>query len=119
MDTETPQKVELPVVRAKDKKIVCLGPRTEENEGAYDITRSNLKRLIAYRNGQTAYAKGKSGGGGPDQNAHRISERLNTHTEVVILPNGGAGFIRNMKIPFPNGLLLEQQGWKFVSSKSK
>ena len=25
-------------------------------------------------------------------------------------------FLQN---PFPNGLLLEQQGWKFVSSKSK
>ena len=54
VDTESPQKVNLPVVRAKDKKIINLCPRSEENAKAYDITRSNLKRLITHRNSQTA-----------------------------------------------------------------
>jgi hypothetical protein len=29
-----------------------------------------------------------------------MAERLNTHNNVVIMPNGGAGLVRNMEIPF-------------------
>ena len=29
-----------------------------------------------------------------------MAERLNSHNNVVILPNGGAGFVRNMDIQF-------------------
>ena len=97
---KTPEVV-LPTVRAKEKKIISLGPRTEENTKSYDITRKNLRRLISHQNNQTTYAKvRKSPGGGPDQNAHRMAERLNTYMDVVILPEGGPGYVRNMKIPF-------------------
>ena len=88
-------------VRAVERKIVSLGPRTEENKDTFDLTRKHLKRLIAHQNSQTTYAKGrKSPGGGPDQNAHRMAERLNTHMNVVILPDGSPRYVRNMNIKF-------------------
>ena len=97
---KTPE-VDQPTVRAVERKIVSLGPRTEENKIPYDITRKHLRRLISHQNNQTTYAKGrKSPGGGPDQNAHRMAERLNTHMNVVILPDGSPRYVRNMNIKF-------------------
>ena len=88
-------------VRAVERKIVSLGSRTEENKDTFDLTRKHLKRLIAHQNSQTTYAKGrKSPGGGPDQNAHRMAERLNTHMNVVIGPDGEPRYVRNMTIKF-------------------
>ena len=85
----------IPSVRQNSMKI-----STEENTKAYDITKKNLKRLISHQKSQIAYAKGRNKGGGPDQNSHRMAERLNSHNDVVILENGGPGFVRNMNIPF-------------------
>ena len=99
-ERESPQKVILPNAKEREKNIISLGPRTKENAEAYDNTKKNLKKLISHQKSQIAYAKGRNNGGGPDRNSHRMAERLNQHNDVVILPNGGPGFVRNMNIPF-------------------
>ena len=92
-------------VRAVERKIVCLGPRSsipEKYKGTFDQTRKHLKRLIDHQNYQFEFAKGrKSPWGGPDQNAHRMAERLNEHMKVVIGSKyGEPRYVRNMNKKF-------------------
>ena len=77
--SESPQKVVLPKAKEREKNLISLGPRTQENAKAYDNTKKNLKKLISHQNSQIAYAKGRNKGGGPDQNSHRMAKRLNQH----------------------------------------
>ena len=43
VNPESPEKVVLPKAKERERNIICLGPRTEENAKAYDITKKNLK----------------------------------------------------------------------------
>ena len=51
---------------------------------------------------QLKYSKGKKNGnkGGPDQDAAKMRERLTLYHDVVIMPEGNAGLVRDMTIPF-------------------
>ena len=76
--------------------------RTEKIEKAWEITRKNLISLHRLRSRQFAYSQGKKNKdkGGPEQDAHKMGERLTLHHDVVIMPEGHAGLVRDMTIPF-------------------
>ena len=76
--------------------------RTEKIKKAREITRKNLIGLHRLRSKQFAYSQGKKNKdkGGPEQDAYKMSERLTLHHDVVIMPEGHAGLVRDMTIPF-------------------
>ena len=90
---------EVVVIRADTKN---EDQRTERIKRAQGITRKNLIGLHRLRMKQNTYSLGKKNGnkGGPDQDAAKMSERLTLYHNVVIMPEGHAGLVRDMTIPF-------------------
>ena len=77
--------------------------RAEKTNKARENTRKHLTRMHRLRSKQFAYAQGKKKNkekGGPEQDAYKMGERLTLNHNAIIMPEGHAGLVRGMTIPF-------------------
>ena len=72
-----------------------LIPINRDNACAASTTKKHLTKHLQHQDRQNAIARSA-----PKQDKERMANRLNTHMEVIILPNGGPGLVRKKGIDF-------------------
>ena len=91
------------VVVVEERVVENENPSAAKAEKTRENTRRNLTRMHRLRSNQIAYSQGKKKNkekGGPEQDAYKMGERLTLNHNAIIMPEGHAGLVRDMTIPF-------------------